>query len=85
MDNGLITEMDMPPIAVVGPQKPELSAAPAYEPKNRWECTFVWQFITRFTTLRGKVEGLDNIAECVSPPRSRSEGMDFDARSTLQS
>lgn len=37
----------------------------AKHPKDRWESLFVYGFICRFTTLRGKVEGLDSPVEYV--------------------
>ena len=38
----------------------------AIHPRDRWESLFVYAFICKFTTLRGKVEGFHNALECVA-------------------
>jgi hypothetical protein len=37
----------------------------ATHPAGRWETMFVYSFIRRFTSLRGKIEGLESPMECV--------------------
>lgn len=37
----------------------------ATHPRDRWESLFVFSFISKFTQLRGKVEGLNSPMECV--------------------
>ena len=32
-------------------------------PGDLWETCFIWAFIIRFTDLKGKVEGLENVKE----------------------
>lgn len=36
----------------------------AKHPSERWETAFVYVFITKFTNLRQRVEGFENVQEC---------------------
>jgi hypothetical protein len=40
----------------------------ATHPRDRWESLFVFSFISKFTQLRGKVEGLNSPMESVIVP-----------------
>jgi hypothetical protein len=40
----------------------------ATHPRDRWESLFVFSFVSNFTQLRGKVEGLNSPMECVIGP-----------------
>lgn len=42
-------------------------AVDAKHPSERWETAFVYVFITKFTNLRQKVEGFENVQECAHP------------------
>ena len=44
----------------------------ATHPRDRWESLFIFSFITKFTQLRGKVEGLNSPMECVDTPVASS-------------
>ncbi|KAG9001913.1 hypothetical protein FRB94_004445 [Tulasnella sp. JGI-2019a] len=35
----------------------------AHTPSDRWETAFIWGFITRFTEMKGSVEGLESITD----------------------
>lgn len=37
----------------------------ATHPRDRWETAFVYAFITRFTTMKPKIEGFINVTELV--------------------
>ncbi len=37
----------------------------ATHPRDRWESLFIYSFVTKFTQLRGKVEGLNTPMEYV--------------------
>lgn len=49
---------------VIVEPKPHLCPAPsATHPRDRWETMFVYSFVCKFTNLRAKVEGFENVTD----------------------
>lgn len=52
-----------PPPAPVPAEILVLKTAKPQTPRDRWETAFMWGFITRFTGLKGSVDGLESVME----------------------